>query len=144
MPPQRAGRRGHQRRVNPPAAHTDHVPFCPRVTFGACQRGPQSPPHPLSPEPKALCMLGRCQIPLSAGPNGLGLRRSGWMLHLAAVWPRLPVRPDGICRDKTAEHKISEQSTFRKSRKYVGCLTSAAWIHEGQYFIMSGCSVAKD
>lgn len=41
------------------------------------------------------------------------------MLHLAAVWPRLSVRCDGIYRDKTAEHKINEESIFRKSQKYV-------------------------
>lgn len=41
------------------------------------------------------------------------------MLHLAAVWPQLSVRRDGIYRDKTVEHSMDEKSLLRKSQKYV-------------------------
>lgn len=55
-----------------------------------------------------------------------GLKRSEWMLQLAAVWPQLSVRRDRIRRDRTAKHKINGKSIFRKSQEYSGCLTSAA------------------
>lgn len=92
---------------------------------------------PFSLNPKhSKAILVRRQIPLSAGPNLLV-----WCVEASgcSIWPQLSVRRDGICRDKTAEHKINEKSIFRKSQKYVRCLTSAAWIHDGQYFILSGC-----
>lgn len=105
--------------------YVDHVPACPHITFDARRCGP--PPRPLFlPNPKrSTAVLVRCQIPLSAGPNPArlarrrGPKRSEWMLHLAAVWPQLSVRRDGIYRDKTAEHRMDEESLLRKSQKYV-------------------------
>lgn len=117
---------------NHPDEYADHVLFCPHITSDACQRGPQF--SPLFPEPKALHSHFD-ELPNSAfcWPESArlvlrwGLKEAGE----CSVWPQLSVRHDGICRDKTSEHKLNEKSIFRKSQQYVGCLTSAAWIHEG-------------
>lgn len=54
---------------NLPAEYVDHVPFCPHITFGACQRRPRSGP-PFSLKPKhSTAVLVHHQIPLSAGSN---------------------------------------------------------------------------
>lgn len=120
---------------NLPAEYVDHVLFCPHITFGACQTlvrlhlFPWTQKHSTatgaSPN-SSFCWSESARLVRRRGP-----KRSEWMLHLAAVWPQLSVRRDGIRRDRTAKHKINGKSIFRKSQKYAGCLTSAAWIHQG-------------
>lgn len=152
-PLQREGRWGHQKRVRG------------EPSSGVCRPCAVLPSHhlwrlsaqtsvrpPLFPEPKAL------HSRFGAPPNSSfcwsesarlvrrrGLKRSEWMLHLAAVWPQLSVRRDGIRRDRTAKHKINGKSIFRKSQKYAGCLTSAASTPGlVLYFILPGYFIARD
>lgn len=95
-------------------------------------------------------LLVRCQIPLSAGPNLLvwcvdesWRKASGcsiWLLSgRSCLW------------DVTESSGTRQQNTKSMRRVYLGnpksmwgCLTSAAWIHEGLFFILSVCYVAKD
>lgn len=130
------------------------------IQLTMCYSALISPLTPLSADLKSAlfflnpkhstALLVHCQIPLFAGPNLLvwcidesWREASGcsiWLLSgRSCLW------------DVTESSGTRQQNTKSMRRVYLGnpksmcgCLTSAAWIHEGSFFILSACYVAKD